>query len=337
MLAAATFGRLALAGVLHEQAPLLLFVLPVLAASWSGGRRLGIWTTLAGAVIAEWLFVAPYGGLAFVTARGTVRLIVFLMTGVLISQIIHVLQQARQDAMRAVQDKDEFIAMLAHELRNPLSAIQTAVGVMKTRQSDERRTWARDVIERQAQLMDRLIADLLDVSRIRRTAFDVHRQPVSIVEVLDAAVTATQALARDRNQAWDVRTPDVDAIVLADPDRLQQALANLLGNAARYTAPGGRITVDVTIADKHVAIAIQDTGIGIAPEEIELMFEPFHRGSTSSGLGIGLFLARTFITYNGGTLRATSPGLGHGSTFFVELPVVRTMPRGAPLAEASAE
>jgi signal transduction histidine kinase len=322
-IAAVAAGRLVLAPVLNDDAPLLPFTLAVVVGSWWGGLRVGLYVTALSAVVGELLFVAPFGWAAMTSAREAVRVAIFVTAGGFVSYAIHLLRQARRDAERAVRQKDELIAVLAHELSAPLSAIHAAIGVMKTRLSDERRTWARDVIERQSLLMNRLVADLLDVSRISRRAFDIQRQPTSLVSVIDGAVAAVESLLREREQIWEVRLADVDSIVLVDAGRLQQAITNLLTNASRYTPPRGRITLQVEIDHSRAKIMVSDSGLGIAREQLDRLFRPFERGPASSGLGIGLFLAQTLVTYNGGTLTAASAGLGTGSTFTIELPIVR--------------
>jgi signal transduction histidine kinase len=321
MVAAVAAARVALHGILGNEVPLLPFIFAVLGASVVGGLRVGLYATVLSTVAGQLLFVRPYGASALSDPAEALRCVIFVLVSVLVCAVIELLREARLDALRANEEKDAFIAMLAHEFRNPINAVQTAVAVMKTRQTDERRTWARDLIERQAAVMGRLVDDLLDAARIRRQAFnETQRQPTSIRSVLESAIASIQPLLLDGRLQFDAEMDD--GVVMADPIRLQQALANLLANACRYTPPGGRVSVTVTISTV-VHVTIRDTGIGISPADLPRLFEPFQRGPNSTGLGLGLYLARTFVQYSGGTLEAASSGTGRGSTFIVRLPLLR--------------
>jgi signal transduction histidine kinase len=315
-------ARYALGSVLGDGVPLFPFIMAVLGASLIGGLHVGLYATAVSAVVGELLFVLPYGIFALTDAAEALRCGIFILEGVLVAGVVELLRRARADAIRANDEKDAFIAMLAHEFRNPINAVQTAVGVMKTRQTDERRTWARDMIERQATVMSRLVEDLLDAARIRRQRFDQPQLiPTPLRPILDSTIAAVQPLIQERNLQFDVAF-DSDAIVMADPVRLQQAIGNVLTNACRYTQDGGHVSIVVSVGST-VNVMIRDTGIGIAAADMNRLFEPFHRGPQSTGLGLGLFLARTFVQYSGGTLDAISTGEGAGSTFVMRLPVLR--------------
>lgn len=316
--------RAGLDPIVGSDIPLLPFILAVLGASLVGDLRSGLYATGLSTVLGQWLFVHPHASTALHDVGEALRCAIFVLAGTLVSLVVQMLRDARLEALRANEEKDALIAIVAHEFRNPINAVQTAVAVMRSRQSEERRTWARDLIDRQATVMSRLVDDLLDTARIRRHAFDgLQRQPTSIEAILDGAIASIQPLIEERRLQFeaDIAT---SAIVLADPTRLQQALANLLGNACRYTPHDGRVSVHVAVATA-VHVTIRDTGIGISPEHLPGLFEPFQRGPQSTGLGLGLFLARTFVQYCGGTLEAASDGAGAGSTFVVKLPVLETM------------
>lgn len=307
---------------LGDDIPLLPFILAVLGANLVGGLAAGVYATLLSAAIGEWLFVRPHGVSVLNNGAEAVRCGVFILEGVLVSGVIELLRRARAEAFHANEQKDAFIAMLAHEFRNPISAVHTALTVMKTRQSDERRIWARDMIERQAHVMSRLVDDLLDAARIRRQSFDRPLlQPTTLRPVVESAIAAVQSLIAERRLQFDAELDD-DAIVMADPIRLQQAIGNVLTNACRYTADGGRVSISIGVGSM-VNVTIRDTGIGIAASELDRLFEPFQRGPQSTGLGLGLFLARTFVQHSGGTLDAMSKGPGAGSTFTIRLPLLR--------------
>src|SRR5687768_16595663 len=179
-------ARYALGGILGDGVPLFPFVMAILGASLIGGLYVGLYATAVSGVVGELLFVRPYGVSPLTDAAEALRFGIFLVEGVLVAGVVELLRRARADAIRANDEKDAFIAMLAHEFRNPINAVQTAVGVMKTRQTDERRTWARDLIERQATVMSRLVDDLLDAARIRRQQFDQPQlRPTALRPILD--------------------------------------------------------------------------------------------------------------------------------------------------------
>jgi signal transduction histidine kinase len=232
---------------------------------------------------------------------------------------------ALQDADRR---KDEFLAMLAHELRNPLAPIRTAVQLLRLKElGPPQRARAREVIERQVEHLVTLIDDLLDVSRITRGMITLEREPVLIGAIVAGAVeTARPAIDAHRHDLT-VELPDELITVDGDKTRLIQVLANILHNAAKFTDPGGRIHLKVTHEGAHVAIAVSDTGIGISPELLPRVFELFTQVHSKSergqgGLGIGLALVRRLVEIHGGTVTARSDGLGSGTEFSVRIPTL---------------
>ena len=239
--------------------------------------------------------------------------------------------------------KDEFLAMLAHELRNPLAPIRNAVHLL--RQSDlEPDVLLRqhDIIERQVVHMARLLDDLLDVSRITHGKIELKREPVALGAVLSQAVETAMPLIQARRHTLEF-TPPPDALhVEADLDRLAQAVGNLLSNAAKYTEAGGRIRLAAGREDGQVAIRVRDTGLGIAPETMTFIFDLFAQAERSldraqGGLGIGLTLARNLVQMHEGTLQAHSAGLGLGSEFTIRLPAWSgDPPQDQPPAEPAA-
>ena len=226
----------------------------------------------------------------------------------------------------ADRNKDEFLAMLAHELRNPLAPIRNAVQIMRRKPfEDPQLAWSRDVIERQLTQLARLVDDLLDVSRITRGKINVTLEPLELASVVSRAVETVQPLVSERRHELVVDMPAGPQWVEADLARLTQALGNILGNAAKYTDPGGRITVTAREDGPSVRIAVRDTGVGIPPEQLSRVFDLFTQverttDRTAGGLGIGLALVRKLIEMHGGTVSATSEGSGRGSEFVITLP-----------------
>ncbi|MES2787373.1 MAG: ATP-binding protein [Pseudomonadota bacterium] len=222
--------------------------------------------------------------------------------------------------------KDEFLATLAHELRNPLAPIRQGVAIAKSpRVTEERRAWALAIIDRQVNHMAVLLDDLLDVSRISRGKVTLSIKPTSLRALIETAVETAQPLL-DRKQHHFTVLADDDIELNVDPVRMAQVISNLLSNAAKYTEPSGQVTVEVRRDASHVAISIRDTGIGLAPASLEQIFELFSQVSSSlqqaeGGLGVGLALSKGLVELHGGTLQAHSEGLGKGSEFVITLPV----------------
>jgi PAS domain S-box-containing protein len=237
-------------------------------------------------------------------------------------------QRHIQDLERAARNVNEFIAMLAHELRNPLAPIRTAVEVMRqVPAGDSAHEAMRQTIDRQSSQLLRIVEDMLDISRITRGVLVLEHKPVEVAEVVRQAVeTAAPAIEAGRHKL-DVDTPAEPAVVEGDLHRLSQLLTNLLNNAARYTPPGGSVSVRARAEGGNAVITVRDTGRGIARDQIERIFDMFVQGRAplqrvGGGLGIGLALARRIAEMHGGTLEAHSEGEGKGSEFILRLPLV---------------
>ncbi|MFL6604006.1 MAG: response regulator [Steroidobacteraceae bacterium] len=234
-------------------------------------------------------------------------------------------EQALKEADR---HKDEFLAMLAHELRNPLAPILNAVQLMRKRPlADPQIVWSRDVIERQLGHLTRLVDDLLDVSRITRGKINLAREPVEITGLVARAVESVQPLIAERGHQFTIELPEEPIGVYGDPIRLTQALGNVLANAAKYTERAGRITLVARRSGDTVEIRIRDTGIGIPSTLLPRIFDMFTQlrndtARSQSGLGIGLALVRKLLEMHGGTVTTSSEGDGLGSEFLITLPVV---------------
>lgn len=246
-------------------------------------------------------------------------------------EIARLLEESRQYATALEETgrrKDEFLAMLAHELRNPLSAISNATQVSRMTSSEEHHKWATQVIEGQVKNLSRLIDDLLDVSRITRGTIQLRREILDVRPIIEQAVASVTLLMKARQHELSVEYGHGNARVDVDPTRLEQIVANLLNNAAKYSEDQGTICLVTAIQGDELIIAIKDSGLGIAPERLEEMFELFVQGDHSlarseGGLGIGLTIVRRLVKLHGGHITAESKGRGHGSTFTVRLPLAR--------------
>jgi signal transduction histidine kinase/ActR/RegA family two-component response regulator len=246
-----------------------------------------------------------------------------------VSVLVDVSEQKRAEAAlrKADRRKDEFLATLAHELRNPLAPIRNALHVLRADAAaeDDRRK-ARDMIERQVQQMVRLIDDLLDVSRITSGKMRLRLERVDLADVVRTAVDTSRPLIEAHGHQLAVTLPAEPCALHADPTRLAQVFSNLLNNAAKYTEPGGHIWLTAQREDGVVAVRVKDSGIGIAAEQLPYIFEMFSQVTpalerSQEGLGIGLSLARGLVQMHGGTIAASSDGVGKGTEFMVRLQV----------------
>jgi PAS domain S-box-containing protein len=222
--------------------------------------------------------------------------------------------------------KDEFLAMLAHELRNPLAPIAAAAEVLKKTTQPEHIRRSSEVIGRQVRHMSSLVNDLLDVSRVTRGLIKLERVPIAVQALVDSAAEQTRPLMAEREQLFSVEMDAAGAQVAGDATRLVQVLANLLNNAAKYTPRGGSITLRVTREEARVQFCIVDTGIGIDSALLPHVFDLFTQAERTpdrfqGGLGIGLALVRTLVALHGGEVKAHSEGAGSGCTFTVWLPL----------------
>ncbi|MGP0150224.1 ATP-binding protein [Pseudomonas oryzihabitans] len=251
---------------------------------------------------------------------------------------LDITERKRQEQQLRDNDrqKDEFLAVLAHELRNPLAPIRHAAALIAAPQASlEQQQRSCQTIERQVERMGALLNDLLDISRITFGRITLHNAFVTLQTVLQAAADAAQAPMQDKGQSFMLQLPEAPLWLYADTLRLEQIFINLLGNAARYTPAGGRITLAVQAGAEEVRVEIADNGIGIAPERLTDLFQMFGQidprlAERSPGLGIGLALSRELARLQGGDITATSAGLGQGSRFTVSLPLTVAPPAVVP-------
>jgi PAS domain S-box-containing protein len=237
---------------------------------------------------------------------------------------LRLLNESREAGLR----KDEFLAMLAHELRNPLAPIRSAVKVLNFKGSavPEAR-WSREIIERQVQHLTRLVDDLLDISRITRNKLVLQKSRIELAEVIAGAAESSRPLIEQCGHELFVALPSRAVYVDGDAVRLSQVVQNLLNNAAKYTERGGRIWLTAERQDDSVVIRVKDTGVGIPRDTLPRLFEMFYQADRSleraqSGLGVGLALVRRLVEAHGGRVEARSEGVGKGSEFIIHLPVM---------------
>jgi signal transduction histidine kinase/CheY-like chemotaxis protein len=231
----------------------------------------------------------------------------------------------QQELQLADRRKDEFLATLAHELRNPLAPIRQSLRILNAAEVDiQKREWSTQVISRQVGRMALLLDDLMDISRITRHRLTLKVEPVDVAFLITTAVETAAPGIENKHHTLTINLPHTPVTAKVDSLRISQAVANLLSNAAKYTPPGGHIELTVRAESAGLTIIVTDTGIGFEPSALADMFEIFTRGAPSSetepGLGLGLALVRQLVTLHGGTVEAQSTGIGKGSEFKIHIP-----------------
>lgn len=340
--------RALLAPLLGTQAPLLPFVLGVFAVAYLGGRGPALLASFLTPLLATFWFTNwPHDAPA---SQWIAHVVFFLLIAVLSSVLMHELQKrsrAEREALEiaashakalreADRRKDEFLAMLAHELRNPLAPIRNVAYVLSKGGVDPgtvRRSG--QMIERQASHLTHLVDDLLDVARIARGRVALHREPLSLDSVVEAALETVQPVLDAKNQAVSVRQPGEKMFVDADCTRLCQVVANLLTNASKYSPERSRIEILIEGSDVDSFIEVRDSGVGIDPQLLPHLFDLFLQGDRTldraqGGLGVGLTIVKLLVEMHGGSVEARSAGLGKGSEFRIRLPRGRPPVAAAP-------
>ncbi len=245
-------------------------------------------------------------------------------------------RRTEQELREVSQRKDEFLAMLGHELRNPLGAIRHAVQLCKDSPGDEDTyEWSHEVIDRQSSQLSTMVDDLLDVARIKRGRIDLRLRTVDVSEVLDRVITTMRTQLAQRGQIFQDETVAAGIWVSADPVRLEQIFGNLLSNAVKYTPEGGTVRLSSRHEGEEVVVTVKDSGVGIRKETLPHLFDLFRQEETTldrsqGGLGIGLTVVKSLVDLHGGSVRAASEGVGKGSEFTVRLPAVEPDEAGAP-------
>lgn len=246
------------------------------------------------------------------------------------------LQRRNRELLQADQRKSEFLATLAHELRNPLAPLSQALHMLQSAPQDlETVQQSSEVMARQVHHLTRLVDELLDISRIAQGKMTLQRDTVALRDVAQAAIDLSSPLIRQHRHRLELRLPEAPVYLYADPVRLAQVLGNLLNNAAKYTPDGGRIDVEARICGQSVRLSVRDNGVGISSEDLPHIFDLFTQVGRSlemaqGGLGIGLSLSRQLVELHGGRIRVDSDGIGRGAVFTVELPTCPPPERPRP-------
>ncbi|HET9468694.1 MAG TPA: GAF domain-containing sensor histidine kinase, partial [Vicinamibacterales bacterium] len=242
------------------------------------------------------------------------------------ARLFDAVQRARESAEIANRLKDEFLATVSHELRTPLNAVLGWTSLLRSTQMDEaRREKALETIERNARLQQKIVEDILDVTRIIAGQLRLEREPMPFRPVVEAAVESIRPIAASKSIALTVELGDDPAILIGDHARLQQVTWNLLSNAVKFTPDGGGVRVTLDVTESRVELVVSDTGVGINPAFLPHVFERFRQGDSRvtrahGGLGLGLAIVRHLTEMHGGSVAAVSAGEGKGSTFIVRLP-----------------
>ena len=248
------------------------------------------------------------------------------------------LRQLNDQLSLADRRKDEFLATLAHELRNPMAPMRNVLEMLKLKDFEDPQVhWAREILERQVKQMTHLVDDLMEVSRITQGRVELRKKPTDLIDVVQHAIETSRSAIEEWGHNLTVELPSAPVIIDADTTRLLQVISNLLTNAIKYTPRGGEIGVQVTSKPDKVTLTVTDSGIGIAQDELGNVFEMFSQltpalNSSQGGLGIGLSLVRGLVELHGGTIKAYSEGAGLGSRFVLHLP----LPAGAMKLEPEA-
>ena len=242
------------------------------------------------------------------------------------ARLFDAVQKARETAEIANKLKDEFLATVSHELRTPLNAVLGWTTLLRSKQMDEsHRAKALEIIERNARVQQKIVGDILDVSRIIAGQLRLDTEPMPFRPVVESAIASTEPLAAAKSITTTVELGNDPAIIIGDPVRLQQVVGNLMSNAIKFTPEGGAVRVSLDVTESRVELVVSDTGIGIAPAFLPHVFERFRQGNaratrTHGGLGLGLAIVRHLTEMHGGSVAAVSAGEGKGATFIVRLP-----------------
>ena len=341
---------------LGDDQPLVTLFGAVAVAEWFSGPYPTVVGAILGYLVCDWLFQAPRGAIGVENLQTVIGFIAYLISCAVIVGFGEVMRRARvraeqlgevlreevtrrrrsEDVLRdyaeqlkqADRHKDEFLAILSHELRNPLGPISNAVELLKgIGPSDSEFVWNREVIERQVEYIVRLLDDLLDVNRVTRNKLELRKTRVTSAQVLQGAIETSQPGINNAGHELTVSLPTEPVYIEADAIRLAQVFSNLLNNATKFTPEGGHIRLSAEREGDEITVSVKDNGIGIQPEMLPRVFEMFAQAEplyerSREGLGIGLWLVKSLVEMHGGTITARSDGVGKGSEFTVRLPVI---------------
>jgi signal transduction histidine kinase len=337
LIAAATEIRYLLDPLLGEHLVFSMYYLAVSLAGWAGGFTPAVGTALGSCWLANYLFSRPRGVLRIDTVQDFYSLVLFVVVSIVIGIISEISLRSQARAREAEQQKDDFLAILAHELRNPLAIIHyTNLAEDASRSAGQ--PGRSEIIDRQVQQLDQMIDDLLDISQVSRGKFRLHCERIYVSTLIDDAIDKSQSFVEGRGHELTVERPAEEMTLWGDSVRLQQVIMNLLSNAARYTPRGGRIEFRATQENGLAVFRVRDNGLGIAKDMLSRIFDlqtQVSRSLETSGpsLGVGLALVRTLVELHGGTVTALSEGPNKGSEFIVRLPLYRPQPEPVPQVE----
>jgi signal transduction histidine kinase len=306
-----------------EEAPFAPYLAAVMISAWYGGLGPGLFATGLAAATLSYFFLPPLYSLLN-DDQSNLRLGLFMFAGVVIVLLNELKARLETYLRQQNRMKQECMAVLAHELRTPLSTILHAVATMRLcRPQDHAMLEASRLIERQARKLAQLTNDLLDLTRVELGKVRLCKELLDVRGAILQAIETTRPLIDNANHQLEVSLPNEPLWLEADPVRFEQIMVNLLGNAAKYTPPGGQIWVSAERGDGMVRVGVRDNGIGIDPKVLPRVFDLFVQAEEGArgGLGIGLSLVRRLVELHGGSLMARSEGLGKGSEFILTLPV----------------
>ncbi len=338
---AATWARVSLDSVIDDRLPFGLFYVSVFVSAWLGGVGPALFALCLGVFCAAHFIIEPRNSLLFTGAADLLSLVIYFVVGLMAVLLLRRLSRLRRlaenrasenaslnDGLRlADHRKDEFLALLAHELRNPLAPVRTGLDLLARCEDEPAEVHRiRRMLTRQVEQLVQIVDDLLDVSHYIRGQLTLTRSPIDLRKIVEMALESVRPQLDAQAHSLTVLLPETAVMVDGDRVRLVQVVSNLLGNAAKYTPRNGRIRVVLEQEQEAAILSVIDNGIGIADADRQRIFELFAQADTSEskdfgGLGLGLAIVKRLTELHGGTIAVDSRGPGHGSRFVVTLPV----------------
>jgi signal transduction histidine kinase len=322
----ATAARYSIDPLVGDHVSFSFYYLAVSLAAWLGGFWPVVPTAILGALAGNLFFTHPAGSLWISTAEELLGMSIFVAVSLIIGALSETSIRRLERAQLAEREKDEFMATVAHELRSPLSVIHYANAIDRTSANQSARDHI-DLIDRQVQHLNRMVQDLLDISRATRGLIDLDCKQMDAAAIVNEAVEKVKPLIDARSHVLAIDMATEPLLLHADPLRIQQVLTNLLNNAAKYTPDGGNICLRIRRIGDNVVFSVRDNGQGIAEDALPRIFDMFVQlpaagHSRDDGLGIGLALVRKLVEMHGGSVSARSAGPNRGSEFTVTLPLL---------------